>query len=199
VKGNLKLAAGRKTVKKLIGVSKQLFTERGYDNTTLEDVAKMAGLTRGALYHHFGGKKGLFQAVLENVLYDYFVQLEKKLMAFQNPWEKLLEFTYDFLKACTTPVISQIVIVDSSSVLGMNVLVEIDEEFTMGLIKNILSELKNSKKNIPINIDIIANIIYGSTQQLGLYIAHEEDPQKAFLESYSTMKLLFSPLKNDYE
>lgn len=199
MKENLKIIAGRKTIKKLIKISKQLFTERGYDNTTLEDVAKIAGLTRGALYHHFGGKKGLFQAVLENVLYDYFVQLKKKLRTFQSPWEKLLELIYDFLQACTTPVISQIVIVDSCSILGMNVLVEIDEKFTMGLIKNILSELKNSKKNISININIMANIIYGSTQQLGLYIAQEEDPQKAFLESYSTMKLLFFSLKNDYE
>ena len=197
MKENLKIIAGKKTIKKLIKVSKQFFTERGYDDTTLEDVAKEAGFTRGALYHHFGGKKGLFQAVLRDVLHDYFVQLEKKLEVLDNPWEKLLKFTYDFLQACTTPVISQIVIVDSPSILGMNVLVEMDEEFTMGLIKSILSELRNSKKNNSISVDIMANIIYGSTQQLGLYIAQQENPQKAFLESYSTMKLLFSSINKD--
>jgi AcrR family transcriptional regulator len=199
MKENLKIAAGKKTIKKIIAISKMIFAEHGYDNTTLEEVAKMGNLTRGALYHHFGNKKGLFQAVLEDVLHDYSVKLEKKIEVCQDPWEKLLKITYDFLEACTDPVVSQIIIIDGPSVLGPKKVYEIDEKYTMHIVKNIVSEMKDRSNNIAIDINAFSSILFGATTQSGIFIVHAEDPQKAFWKAYSTMEMLFSHLKNDME
>ena len=63
-KENKKIIAGKKTNDKLIQIAKELFAEKGYANTALEEVVHVAGVTRGALYHHFNSKKDLFEAVL---------------------------------------------------------------------------------------------------------------------------------------
>jgi len=51
----------------LMAAGRRLFAERGYDNVSSEDIVAAAGVTRGALYHHFDGKRGLFAAVYEEV------------------------------------------------------------------------------------------------------------------------------------
>lgn len=60
----LKMAETRK---KLIEVARRSFTTYGYAETSMDKLTAEAGLTRGALYHHFGDKKGLFAAVVDQI------------------------------------------------------------------------------------------------------------------------------------
>jgi len=60
-------AQGRATREQLIEVATRLFAERGYEDTSIEAVLAAAGVSRGALYHHFPGKDALFEAVVESV------------------------------------------------------------------------------------------------------------------------------------
>ena len=62
-----RLVQGEETRSALLAAARQLFGERGYGATTLDDIAALAGLTKGAVYHHFGGKRELFQAVFEQI------------------------------------------------------------------------------------------------------------------------------------
>src|SRR5215216_5342743 len=55
----------------LIGVATDLFAERGYSAVSSEEIVRAAGVTRGALYHHFGGKEGLFEAVYEQIEVEF--------------------------------------------------------------------------------------------------------------------------------
>src|ERR1700756_2118047 len=60
-------AQGRATRGQLIGVATRLFTDHGYEGTSIEAVLSAAGVSRGALYHHFAGKEALFEAVVSDV------------------------------------------------------------------------------------------------------------------------------------
>ena len=64
---NKNVARGQATRAHLIDVATRLFTERGYDGTSIEAVLAESGVSRGSLYHHFPGKDALFWAVLEGV------------------------------------------------------------------------------------------------------------------------------------
>ncbi|MEI3612030.1 TetR/AcrR family transcriptional regulator [Pseudogracilibacillus sp. SO30301A] len=66
------------TIKRLLEIVRHHFTEKGYANVALEEIVKEAELTRGANYHHFQNKKGLFLAVFEEVQKDIGHHVEKK-------------------------------------------------------------------------------------------------------------------------
>ena len=51
----------------LVSTARSLFAKRGYAAVGTEEIVRDAGVTRGALYHHFGGKKDLLEAVYRQV------------------------------------------------------------------------------------------------------------------------------------
>jgi AcrR family transcriptional regulator len=64
---NRNIERGNTTRDRLVDVATRLFTEQGYDGTSIEAVLREAGISRGSLYHHFPGKDALFGAALERV------------------------------------------------------------------------------------------------------------------------------------
>src|SRR3981189_993200 len=64
---NEKRAQGDATRLALVVAARELFGERGYAPTSIDEVASRAGVTKGAFYHHFAGKADLFQEVYEQV------------------------------------------------------------------------------------------------------------------------------------
>ncbi|HSB96053.1 MAG TPA: helix-turn-helix domain-containing protein [Spongiibacteraceae bacterium] len=104
------------TIDLLVQSATRLFGERGYANTTLEDIALDCGLTIGAIYHHFGNKKALFAAANEVaerriIETDANVADGEMLNLFQKRWKALLTL-------CNEPGFRQIVLIDSPNVLG---------------------------------------------------------------------------------
>ena len=62
----------------LIETAARLIGKSGYAGTTLEEVVREAGLTRGAVYHHFKDKRALFEAVIDRALRELVFALEKR-------------------------------------------------------------------------------------------------------------------------
>ena len=87
---------GRKTTIKLLKIARQMFSKRGYGDTSMEEIVQKAHVTRGALYHHFSGKKGLFLRVFEDALTDVVKRVEKPQGEDLNTWEKLLASTHAY-------------------------------------------------------------------------------------------------------
>jgi Transcriptional regulator len=82
-----KMAATRK---KLIEVARRTFAEYGYADTSMDKLTAEAGLTRGALYHHFGDKKGLFAAVVNQIDSEMALSAQKYLEQPEDLWEGLM-------------------------------------------------------------------------------------------------------------
>src|SRR6202021_4256177 len=78
-------AQGRATRGQLIEVATSLFADHGYEGTSIEAVLTAAGVSRGALYHHFAGKEALFTAVLEALSERITVQLAELISASADP------------------------------------------------------------------------------------------------------------------
>ena len=69
------------TVEKILEVSQRLFMEKGYDNTTIQDIVnELGGLTKGAIYHHFKSKEEIINALGEKLFFDNnpFVTVQKQ-------------------------------------------------------------------------------------------------------------------------
>jgi AcrR family transcriptional regulator len=90
------------TRQQLIDVARQLFTERGYAGTSIEDIIERAGVARGALYHHFPGKDALFAAVYQVVQAEVASAVVAALTA-DDPAQAVYAGLSAFLDACLEP------------------------------------------------------------------------------------------------
>lgn len=98
------------TYQQVLDSACRLFGERGYDHTSLEDIATACGLTSRPVYHYFGNKKALFEAVNE-------VQ-ERRIISGIEQGTDIMSSWNAFLELCDDPGFRQIVLIDSPNVLG---------------------------------------------------------------------------------
>ena len=115
----LKAEQSEATRAALIAAAHSLFAERGYAAVGTEEIVRAAGLTRGALYHHFAGKLELFQAVYEDVERRLVEQIAASAMpGAGDPLQALHAGAQAFLDACEDPAVQRIALLDAPSVLG---------------------------------------------------------------------------------
>ncbi|MBW7457452.1 TetR family transcriptional regulator, partial [Paenibacillus sepulcri] len=100
------------TIHKLQEVARHHFTRHGYAESSLEEIAKDAEVTRGAVYHHFGSKKGLFRVVLELVQREVAQRLEEEASLSDDLWEQLYLGCRAFVTVATEPENRRIMLID---------------------------------------------------------------------------------------
>src|ERR1700716_3383957 len=119
----------------LLGAARPLFAERGYAAVATEQIVRAAGVTRGALYHHFDGKEELFAAVYEEVEADLVAELGQMAAEAADPLDALHLGAAAFLEACRRPEVQRITLIDAPSVLGWERWREIGLKYGFGLIE----------------------------------------------------------------
>jgi AcrR family transcriptional regulator len=152
-------------------------------------------VTRGALYHHFDSKKGLFLAAFEDAHTDIANRIIQGGMGKRSAWEKLISCTYAFFEACRDSKLRQIVLIDAPAVLGWDVWRRVDEEKTLHILRSLLTELIDKGIIKPLSIEPLTHLISGAANEAVLWIAGSEDPKKAFDETWSTMKAFLCSLR----
>jgi len=103
---------------KLIRAARKAFAEKGYASASMDEITAEVGLTRGALYHNFGDKKGLFQAVVDQIDSEMASQARASGSQAGNLWDDLLEEGIAYIKMALNPEVQRIVLLDGPAVLG---------------------------------------------------------------------------------
>src|SRR5262245_32047440 len=98
-----KAAQTLQTRRKLEQVACRLFAARGFANVSAEEIVAAAGVTRGALYDHYDGKEGLFEAVVDTMMQDVHAKLAKSAAGASDPLQAIERGICAFLKVCTEP------------------------------------------------------------------------------------------------
>ena len=118
----------------LLGAARKLFTERGFSDTPTEEIVREAGVTRGALYHHFRDKGELFQAVFEQIESELTERGARAVAESSDLREGLRAGCSAFLDACLEPDVQRIALLDGPAVLGWDTLRAIEERYALGLV-----------------------------------------------------------------
>jgi len=111
-----KQARSQATRAQLLAAARTLFGSRGYADTATDDVVRAAGVTRGALYHHFANKKALFRAVFEQIKQEQSEAICSALLS-DDPWQALLAACQTMIDLNLDPAVQQIVLRDARAVL----------------------------------------------------------------------------------
>ena len=163
----------------LVATARRLFAERGYSSVGTEEIVRSAGVTRGALYHHFDGKAGLFQAVFEQIEAELAGRFATEALSKADPWEALVAGLELFLEVCREPEVRQIALLDAPSVLGWTAWREIESRYSLGLIRAGIQNLIDAGVAEPQPIDPLAHAMLGMLTEAGLYVAGADDADAA--------------------
>jgi AcrR family transcriptional regulator len=168
---------------RLAAAARILFAERGYAAVGTEEIVKRAKVTRGALYHHFAGKRELLRAVHEQLEGELAAQIGARIAdeaeAGTGAREVLELGARAFLDACERPEIARITLVEAPAVLGWSEWREIDERYGLGLVSGAL-ELGMEQGVIRRQpTRPLAHLLLGAMGEAGMMIANAEDPAAA--------------------
>lgn len=180
----------------LIEAARALFAERGYAGVGTEEIVRSAGVTRGALYHHFEGKRELFEAVYEQIEVELAERIAAGALASnaKSPLEAMRAGSEMFLAACAEPAVQQIVLLDGPSVLGWDRWREIAAEHGLGLIEASLQAAIDAGGIEPQPIRPLAHVLMGALDEAAMLVARAENPDAMRAEVGRTLDSLLDGL-----
>lgn len=185
------------TIRLLVEIGRDIFAHQGFAQASNEEIVQRGGLTRGALYHHFGGKEGLFRAVLENVQQDVARRVAEAADIAASPWEQLRLGCVAFLRASLDPPIQRIMLIDAPAVLGWDVWRQLDAAHSMRLLENVLRDLVAQKLIAPLPVVALTHLLSGAMNEAALWIARADDTEQAFADATTTLDYLLASLRQD--
>ena len=176
--GNQKLEQGAATRASLLAAARELFGERGYAATSLDDVAAQAGVTKGALYHHFHGKADLFAAVFEQVEREVSDQV---VTVFNDPdhWYGLIAGCQLRIDAHLDPAVRRIALHDARSVLGWDAVRQIETRYGAVGIRGAMRKAMQGGVIERQPLRPLAQLLTGALTEACLYVTDAEDPVAA--------------------
>ena len=184
---NKNVERGQATRAHLVDVATRLFTERGYDGTSIEAVLADSGVSRGSLYHHFRGKDALFWAVLEGVAARVGQQLADAERDAPDPVAALRIWCLAWIRLAGDQVFQQIVLIDAPAVLGWQRWREIDEEANLGWIRAALTYAAEAGGIERRHVDVFAHIMLAAVNEVAMMIARAGDPAAALTAGESAV------------
>jgi AcrR family transcriptional regulator len=181
---------GEQTRGVILAAARRAFAERGYAGTALEDVCAAAGVTRGALYHHYAGKAGVFRAVCEELAAEVATAVAASAGAEPDPWRQLDAGVTAFLRACSDPVVARVLLSDGPSALGWHAFRELDRRHGLGLLQAVLTRALPA----PEPVGTWSHLLAGALGEAALLIADAPDPAAALADAERAMRRLLRAL-----
>ncbi|KOX25679.1 TetR family transcriptional regulator [Streptomyces sp. NRRL F-6491] len=163
----------------MLDEGRRRFAADGYHHVVLAEVARAAGVTKGAAYHHFDSKAGLFRAVVSEVQHELGERVATAAERHTDLWERLRAGCHAFLAAGTDPAVRRILLVDAPTVLGWDEWRTLDEESSARHLAEALEALAAAGTIADQPLEPLARLLSGAMNETALWIARGGDPRAA--------------------
>jgi len=185
---------GRATRAAVLRAARELFAERGYADVGTNEVVERAGVTRGALYHHFEDKRALFRAVYEELEQEVAEQIVAAVAREPRAERHLVVGVNAFLDVCLEPAHRRISLIEAPSVLGHQEWRGIGAEYSLGLLRAALEAAMQTGAIEPQPVDTLAHLMLGALAEAALMLARADDLEVARAEVGRTVARLLEGL-----
>lgn len=177
---------------KLLSTARESFRRAGYAGTSMDDLTAAAGLTRGALYHHFGDKQGLLAAVAAQIDAEMEARLQAISRDAPDAWTALRERCRAYLAMAAEPEIRRIVLQDARAVLGHGGAAAQEQCITsLGALLQALMAQGAIGQAEP---EALARMLHGGLADSALWIAGD-DSQARLAQALQALDLLLAGLR----
>jgi AcrR family transcriptional regulator len=178
----------------LTSAARRLFADRGYAGVGTEEIVRAAGVTRGALYHHFSGKPDLLEAVYEQIEGEITQKIATGALAGSDPLKALHAGSEMFLDVCLEPEVQRIVLLDAPAVLGWERWREIAADHGLGLIEAALGAAMEAGQIARQPLRPLAHVLMGALDEAAMLVARADDTEAARAEVGATLASLLEGL-----
>src|SRR3954471_12367972 len=163
----------------LLVAARQLFTKRGYEHVGTEEIVRAAGVTRGALYHHYGDKASLIEAVYNRIEAESTERVARIVLGSElhSPLEAMKAGIEAFLEECEKPELRQGALHDAPAVLGWERWREIGAANGLGLIEASLGAAIEAGEIRSVPVKPTAHLLMGALDEAAMLLARDERPQ----------------------
>ena len=179
----------------LIAAARRLFAAQGYAGTPREDIVAAAGVTRGALQHHFRDKQGLFLAVYEQVEQEVMEAVATAAVRATDPVEQLRAGCQAYLDEVLDPAVQRICAIDGPAVLAADVRQEITDRYALGLVREVVEQGMAAGLVAKAPVEPFARVLLAGVTAAAEYVATARDPRKARKEAGRTLDLVLDRLR----
>ncbi|MEI7339905.1 TetR/AcrR family transcriptional regulator [Pectobacterium brasiliense] len=176
----------------LLATARKVFSERGYADTSMDDLTAQASLTRGALYHHFGDKKGLLAAVVEQIDAEMDERLQVISDTAEDAWDGFRRRCRAYLEMALEPEIQRIVLRDARAVLGGAS--PDSQRHCVESMQRLIDNLIRQGVVADADPQALASLIYGSLAEAAFWIADGEDGNARLAQGVAALELLLRGL-----
>jgi len=191
---NQRVEQGQATRAALIDVATGLFATNGYEATAIPAVLDAAGVSRGALYHHFNSKEALFEAVLRAVEAQATLKVTRAARGATDPLDGLRRGCAAYLAMCRDPVVRRISLIDAPAVVGWERWREIDEQHSFGLIKAAIAAIAADGRVKPELVDVMAHVVLAALLEVALLVARADEGRLAIRRGQEAIDELLTAL-----
>ncbi|MCV9963055.1 TetR/AcrR family transcriptional regulator [Pararhizobium sp. BT-229] len=179
---------------KLLAAARYAFGTVGYAQSSMDDFTAAAGLTRGALYHHFGDKKGLFQAVIQEIDAEMTARLHRVSANAPTRWDGFVDECATYIEMAVEPEIQRIMFRDGPAVLG-DISQWPSTNGCIAALRRSLEELRQAGVIIDVDEEVTARLINGASSHAALWIANSDDPQETSKRAVQGFRMLLERLR----
>jgi AcrR family transcriptional regulator len=182
----------------LLQAARELFAKDGYAATGRESIVERAGVTRGALYHHFADKEGLFRAVFEELEAEVMATVAEAAMAdpelTDDPLGQLRVGSLAYLDHALDPAVQRICLLDAPAVLSPAARQEVLDACAVGLMREVLEAAVHSGALAPQPLEPLTHILLAALHEAALYVARADDHAAARAQVGFTIEHLLAGL-----
>lgn len=193
------MVAGRRaqmmeeTRAKLIRAARKAFAEKGYAASSMDELTAEAGLTRGALYHNFGDKKGLLQAVIDQIDAEMLARLRLVRDRAETQWLGLLDESIAYIEMALEPEIQRIMLLDGPAVLG-DPSQWPNQSACLRTTTETIQALIDAGVVRPVDAEAAARLLNGAALNAALWIVAAEDPRAVLAKAAEAFRHLAAGL-----
>ena len=182
----------------LVQAARELFARDGYAATGREAIVERAGVTRGAMYHHFADKEALFRAVFEEIEAEVMAKAAEAAMTVspEDPLGQLRAGSLAYLDITLDPAVQRVCLLDAPSVLSPAVRQEVLDAYAVGLVREVLKAAMDAGALTPQPLEPLTHVLLAALHEAALYVARAEDHAAARAEVGTTVEHLLDSLRS---
>ncbi|SSC65317.1 TetR/AcrR family transcriptional regulator [Ciceribacter selenitireducens] len=174
---------------KLIAAARASFAEQGYAAASMDELTARAGLTRGALYHNFGDKKGLLAAVVHQIDSEMAARAQERAARANSAWQALLDEGVAYIEMALDKEVQRIVLLDGPAVLG-DPSQWPSQSSCLQATRVVVEQLIAEGTIKPVDAEAAARLLSGAALNAALWIAASDNPEDVLPKAVAAFKAL---------